>query len=144
MAKQKADDKHTIRAGVRNLIQISGSHYLSLPREFIEAHNLKPGDALPIAYNGVLTITPIPKIELKEEALIPRKEILLPYPGDADMSDEGRFSLALAKNYRDIHDYIKQEKPDWEEIEVNMETVIRDGKRYFLVTKIMSTIPREE
>ena len=75
------------------------------------------------------------------DVLVPKEEILLPYPEDADISDEGRSSLALARDLRRIHDYVKQERPDWEMIEASIVTVIKDGKRYFLVTKIMNATP---
>lgn len=144
MARRKAYDKHEIRAGLRNLVKISGSHYLSIPPEFIEAHGLKAGDTLPIAYNGVLMITPIPKVE---DALIPKEEILLPYPNpkNIDTDDENRLAVAAYnENYERIHDYVKQEQPTWKMVGLSMETVNRAGQKFFRVIKIINTTPVEE
>lgn len=142
MARRKAYGKHEIRAGLRNLVKISGSHYLSIPPEFIEAHSLKAGDALPIAYNGVLMVTPIPKIK---DVLIPEEEILLPHPKGLDTNDEGRLSVAAhTENYERIHDYVKQKQPTWKMVGLSMETINKAGQKFFKVTKIINTTPVEE
>ena len=43
----------------RQLLKIGRSHYISVPKEFLEAHNLKAGDWLPIAANHILKIIPM-------------------------------------------------------------------------------------
>lgn len=126
---------------VRRLVRISGSYYLSIPPEFIRAHNLEVGEGLLVKVGNVLTIAPIPK----GEVLIPKEEILLPYPEDMDTSDEGRLRVAVfAKNYQRINEYANKERPDWELLEVKMKTVMRDSKRLFLVTEITNSTPAIE
>ena len=130
-----ASDHHAIevKIEVRSLVRISGTYYLSIPPEFIRAHNLEAGEGLLVKIGNVLTIAPIPR----GEVIIPKEEILLPYPENIDASDEGRLSVAaFARNYQRINEYAKKERPDWELLEVKMKTVIRDGKRLFLVTEI--------
>ena len=43
----------------RQLLKIGRSHYISIPKEFLEAHGLKAGDWLPTAANHVFQIAPI-------------------------------------------------------------------------------------
>jgi hypothetical protein len=125
----------------RRLVRISGTYYISIPPEFVRAHNLKAGDFLMVEHNSIVIATPIPK----GEVLFPKEEILLPYPQELDTDEEGRLSIAaFAKNYQRIHEYTKQERPDWELFEVNMETVDIEGKRFFKVTQIIKKTPSVE
>ena len=43
----------------RQLLKIGRSHYISIPKEFLEAHGLKAGDWLPVAANHILKIIPM-------------------------------------------------------------------------------------
>lgn len=43
----------------RQLLKIGRSHYISVPKEFLEAHGLKAGDYLPVAANHILKIVPM-------------------------------------------------------------------------------------
>lgn len=142
MAKQKAY-RHQVKAGLRNLIAISGTHYLSIPPEFIQAHGLKAGDKVPIAYDGVLMMTPIPKVK---GVLIPEEEILLPYPDskNIDTNDESRLSVAAyLENYDLIRSYVEEREPDWIMVGLSMETISKAGKKFFRVIKIYDTTPVE-
>jgi hypothetical protein len=123
---------------VRRLVRISGTYYISIPPEFVRAHNLKAGDFLMVEHNSVVTVAPIPK----GKVLFPKEEILLPYPQGLDTDEESRLSIAaFAKNYQRIHEYTKQERPDWDLLEVNMETVKKEGRRFFKVTQIINKTP---
>ena len=117
---------------VKRLVKIKGSHYIAVPPEFIRMHDLKARDGLLVQIGPVLTISPVPK-----GLLIPDIEMLLPYPEDIGTADKGRLKVAaFAQNYQSIKKYAEKERPDWELLELKMKTVIRDGKKYFLVTEI--------
>ncbi len=129
------------RSKARRLVRISGTYYISIPPAFVKAHNLKAGDLLMVEHNGVVTIAPIPK----GKVLFPKEEILIPYPQGLDTDEEGRLSVAtFAESYQRIHEYTKQERPDWELLEVNMETVEIEGRRFFKVTQIINKTPYVE
>lgn len=51
----------------RQLIKIGRSHYISVPKEFLEAHGLKAGDYLPVAANHILKIVPMSEGEIVVE-----------------------------------------------------------------------------
>ena len=130
-------DYHAVEAKseVRRLVRISGTYYLSIPPEFVRAHNLEAGEGLLVKVGNVLTVAPIPK----GEVLIPKEEILLPYPLGLDTEDASRLSVAaFTRNYQRIYEYTKKERPDWELLEVTMETVKIKGKQFFKVTKIIN------
>ena len=118
---------------VRKLLKISGTYYLSIPPNFVKAHNLDPGDGLLVQIGDVLTVSPVPK----GDVLIPNEEILLPYPEDIDTDDASRLKVAaFAQNYQRINEYAKKERPNWEQLEVTMKTVARNNNLFFLVTGI--------
>ena len=50
-----------IVAEPRQVIKIGRSHYISLPKEFMEAHGIKAGDWLPTAANHILKVIPMPE-----------------------------------------------------------------------------------
>jgi len=53
-------DKDTgLLTGQRKLVKIGNSLYISLPREFIERHNLSEGDKLPIIVDDELRVVPV-------------------------------------------------------------------------------------
>lgn len=47
-----------IASGVRKIIKIGGSHYISLPKEFLDKYNLKEGDEVAIVVNDIIRIIP--------------------------------------------------------------------------------------
>ena len=51
----------------RQLLKIGRSHYISVPKEFMEAHGLKAGDYLPVAANHILKIIPMSEGEVVVE-----------------------------------------------------------------------------
>ena len=133
MAASNEFNINKTKSVVKRLVGISGSHYISVPPEFIRMHDLEAGDGLLVQIGSVLTISPVPKGDI----LIPDEEVLLPYPDDIDTDDEGRLRVAaFAQNYQTIKEYAEKERPGWELLELKMKTVIRDGKKYFLVTEI--------
>ncbi len=40
----------------RQILAVGGSHYISLPPEFVRKNDLKPGDRVGVAYNDILAI----------------------------------------------------------------------------------------
>ena len=79
--------------------------------------------------------------------LIPKEEILLPYPDptNIDTDDENRLAVAAyVENYELIHDYVKREQPTWKMVSPSMETINRAGQKFFRVTKIINTAPVHE
>ena len=64
MSKKKRRGRVTrgdIIAEPRQVIKIGKSHYISIPPEFMKAHNIKPGDWLPTAANHILKVIPMPE-----------------------------------------------------------------------------------
>ena len=61
MGKRKKYKPGDVVAETRRVIKIGKSHYISLPPEFVEAHNIKGGDKLPIAANHIMKIIPMPE-----------------------------------------------------------------------------------
>ncbi len=53
--KHKVNDPITEN---RRVICINGSYYLNLPREFVDAHNIKPGQKVPITADHLLKVIP--------------------------------------------------------------------------------------
>lgn len=49
--------------GIRKIINLSGSHYICLPKEWVEKHGLKEGSEVSIIANSTLTIIPPKKAE---------------------------------------------------------------------------------
>ena len=45
----------------RRLLKIGRSHYISVPKEFLEAHGIKDGDLLYTAANHIFQISPMTK-----------------------------------------------------------------------------------
>lgn len=46
-------------AGTRKVFRIGGSLAVSLPAEFVNAHNIKEGDDLPFAANNIIKYIPV-------------------------------------------------------------------------------------
>lgn len=68
MGRRKRSKPGSVIAEVRQVIKIGRSHYISIPPEFLEAHNIKQGDKLPIAANHIMKIIPMPEgTEEKDE-----------------------------------------------------------------------------
>lgn len=42
----------------RRIIRIAGSYYLNIPKEFVIAHGIKPGQKVPITANRLLKVIP--------------------------------------------------------------------------------------
>ena len=59
MGKRKKFKPGDVIAEVRRVIKIGRSHYISIPPEFLEAHNIKQGDKIPIAANHIMKIIPM-------------------------------------------------------------------------------------
>lgn len=51
----------------RKLIPIGGSIGITVPKEFLEKNNLKPGDSIGVVYNSILMIC-VPKLPEEEQA----------------------------------------------------------------------------
>lgn len=58
MAKKK-NNKGKVTAGTRKVIALGGSLAITLPREFVEAHNIREGDDLPVAADHILKVIPM-------------------------------------------------------------------------------------
>ena len=58
MPKKK---KRKILAGTRQVISLGGSLCITLPKEFVEAHHISEGDALPFAADHIMKIIPMPE-----------------------------------------------------------------------------------
>ena len=61
MGRRKKFKPGDVIAEVRQVIKIGRSHYISIPPEFVEAHNIKQGDKLPIAADHIMKIIPMPE-----------------------------------------------------------------------------------
>ena len=103
----------TIRSEVRKIVKVGDSSYLSLPPGFVKEHGLKPGDSVPVAYNGVLIVTPISeakeepaeKVELEYTEIVePGERILIPVSGDP--------VRAFLDGYDPFYEQITLEIPD--------------------------------
>ncbi|MDI7258899.1 MAG: AbrB/MazE/SpoVT family DNA-binding domain-containing protein, partial [Thermodesulfobacteriota bacterium] len=59
----KCDNVKVTRKGIisepRRTTRIGSSYYISLPKEFLEAHDIKEGDWLPVAANHILKVIPM-------------------------------------------------------------------------------------
>ena len=61
MGKRTKFKPGDVIAEVRRVIKIGKSHYISIPPEFVKAHNIKGGDKLPIAADHIMKIIPMPE-----------------------------------------------------------------------------------
>lgn len=69
MGRRKKFKPGDVIAEVRRVIKIGRSHYISIPPEFLKAHNIKQGDKIPIAADHIMKIIPMPEEpEDKEKA----------------------------------------------------------------------------
>ena len=59
MSDNEEKEKGKITAGTRKVISLGGSLAITLPREFVLAHNIKEGDDLPVAANHILKVIPM-------------------------------------------------------------------------------------
>lgn len=68
--------KHQILSkDVRKVIPVGGSLAITLPADYVKAHNIKPGDKIELTYNEVFLGEPIRMKLLKEkEKLTKAKE----------------------------------------------------------------------
>ncbi len=55
----KKKEKPHVTAGVRKVIALGGSLAITLPKEFVKAHNIKEGDDLPVAADHILKVIPM-------------------------------------------------------------------------------------
>lgn len=55
----QSDRKPKVMAGTRKVFRIGGSLAVSLPAEFVNAHNIKEGDDLPFAANNIIKYIPV-------------------------------------------------------------------------------------
>lgn len=53
--------EHKVTARTRKVIRLGGSLVITLPSEFVEAHNIKEGDDLPVAANHIMKVIPMPE-----------------------------------------------------------------------------------
>lgn len=58
---KKSKKKRRISAGVRKVMKLGGSLAITLPSEFVEAHNIKEGDDIPYAANHIMKVIPMPE-----------------------------------------------------------------------------------
>lgn len=136
MSAQKSHNT-TIRAEVRKVVKVGDSSYLSLPPEFVKEHGLKPGDSLPVAYNGVLMVTPIPekgepleKLELEYTQIIkPEDRILIPVSGDPVRS--------FLDGFDPFYEQIISKYPDYMICDVNMRTIRIRKRKYYQPSRIV-------
>lgn len=63
----------TLSKDVRKVIPVGGSLAITLPAEYVKAHDIKPGDKIELTYNKVFLGEPI-KTEVVKEKLIKAKE----------------------------------------------------------------------
>lgn len=61
MAKRKKKRKARVTAGTRKVISLGGSLAITLPKEFVEAHDIQEGDDLPVAADHILKVIPMPE-----------------------------------------------------------------------------------
>jgi hypothetical protein len=129
----------------RKLIKIGSSRAVTIPPDWLKYYEDKRGEPVEdilMELDNIITISVEEGPKAEPEALFPKEEILLPYPKLPDTDDEGRLSVAaFAENYECIQEYVKREKPTWQTVGLSMETVMRTGKRFFRVTKIINTTP---
>ena len=52
---------HKVKAGTRKVIRVGGSLVITLPSEFVKAHNIKVGDDLPVASDHIMKVIPMPE-----------------------------------------------------------------------------------
>lgn len=52
---------------IRKIIRVGKSVAVTLPREYLEAHNLKLGDKIELNFNEVLQISPVDEGEIKKK-----------------------------------------------------------------------------
>ena len=67
MGRRRKFKPGEVIAEARQVIKIGRSHYISIPPEFLEAHNIKQGDMLPIAADHIMKIIPMPEEPEKKE-----------------------------------------------------------------------------
>jgi len=48
---------------LRKAVEQHGTLYISLPREFVDKHGIKPGEKLPVIANHILKIVPMKEID---------------------------------------------------------------------------------
>lgn len=127
----------TIRAEIRKMRKVGESFYLSLPPEFVKEHNLKPGDALPVAYNGVLIVTPIPEakepvetLELEYTQIIERKDRVLIPVGDKPVD-------SFLDRFDPLYEQLKAKYPDYMIKHIDTITVRISKRNYFQPTRIV-------
>ena len=62
--------RRVVRGGIvaepRQVIKIGRSYYISLPPEFVKAHNIKAGDWLPTAADHILKVIPMAEGEIED------------------------------------------------------------------------------
>jgi hypothetical protein len=59
MRKKKSKDNLGPVVKLRKAVKINKTLYVALPREFIEMHDIKPGERLPVICNHILKIVPM-------------------------------------------------------------------------------------
>lgn len=64
--RPKKTHKPTAYGGTRKVFRVGGSLVISLPPEFIEAHNIIEGEDLPYAANHIMKIIPMPEEKYEE------------------------------------------------------------------------------
>jgi len=127
----------TIRAEVRKIRRVGQSSYLSLPPEFVKEHNLKPGDSLPVAYNGILMVTPIPEanepveeLELEYTQIVKRKDRVLIPIGDKPVD-------SFLDGFDPLYEQIKAKYPDYMIKHIDTITVRISRRKYYQPSRII-------
>ena len=59
MARKKK--RARVTAGTTKVIRLGGSLVITLPNEFVKAHNIEKGDDLPWAADHIMKIIPMPE-----------------------------------------------------------------------------------
>ena len=59
--------------GTRKLVRVGGNVMIALPKEFLEAHGLGPGDEIPFVANHILKIIPTPERDDEEDIKLARE-----------------------------------------------------------------------
>jgi antitoxin component of MazEF toxin-antitoxin module len=52
-------ERYSLKSKIRKITKTGAGLSIGLPREFVREHDLKPGDEVVVAYNGVLQAIPI-------------------------------------------------------------------------------------
>ena len=57
--------KDCLGKAIKKIIQVGHCHAITLPREYLKAHNLKQGDFVEVFFNSIIHVEPLDMNEIK-------------------------------------------------------------------------------